>query len=249
MLLSAIISVSLIAQNNLTKEEIKAQYAAKMGNLRFNKSYIQFSNIKFGEIQTETLNVYNEWHKPITFSFQNIPPYITCKAIPKTLEAGKAGKILVVFDTKKRNQYGYDFYRLGINTNDSIQSMKLFNVSANITEDFSKLTPKQKENAPIIKFTSEKHDFGEVTSGTKVTYSFGFKNIGKSDLIIRKTKASCGCTATNPEKTLLKPGESSNIKIVFNTSGRKGTQHKTVTVISNDPKHFQKILHIQGKVK
>ncbi|MFC2111470.1 DUF1573 domain-containing protein [Bacteroidota bacterium] len=240
---------SLNGQNTISKEDIEKNYSAKMGNLRFHRNYVQFANIKNDEIQTETLKVYNEWYKPIEFHFKNIPAYITCKAIPQSLEAGKEGIILISFDAKKRNEYGYTFYRLGIQTTDSIDAMKLFNVSANITEDFSKLTPKQLEDAPIIKFKNEKYEFGEVTNGTKVTYNFEFTNEGKSDLIIRKTKASCGCTATNPEKTLLKPGESSFIKIVFNTSGRKGTQHKSITVICNDPKNFQKILHVQGKVK
>ena len=81
-----------------------------------------------------------------------------------------------------------------------------------------------------------------------MNYSFEFTNTGKSDLIIRKTKASCGCTASNPEKTLLKPGETSNINISFNSTGRTGSQHKNVTVITNDPVNFNTVLNIEGEV-
>ncbi|MCF8298455.1 MAG: DUF1573 domain-containing protein [Saprospiraceae bacterium] len=249
LFISSIIVGSLFGQSTIDQASIDKNYSAKMGNLRFDKNYIQFANIKNDEIQTETLKVYNEWYKPIDFYFKNIPDYITCKAVPSTLKPGKEGIILITFDAVKKNEFGYIFYRLGIQTNDSLETMKLFNLSANVTEDFSKLTPKQLENAPIIKFKNEKYDFGEVSSGEKVKYNFEFTNEGKSDLIIRKTKASCGCTASNPEKTVLKPGESSYIAINFNTAGRKGSQSKTVTVISNDPKNFQKILFIQGKAK
>lgn len=249
LLITAIItSSSLFGQDTISKEDIEKNYSAKMGNLRFQRNYVQFANIKNDEIQTETLKVYNQWRKPIDFHFKNNPDYIICKAIPASLESGKEGIILVSFDAKKKNDFGYVFYRLGIQTTDSLEPMKLFNVSANITEDFSKLTPEQLENAPVIKFKNEKYNFGEVTSGTKVKYNFEFTNEGKSDLIIRKTKASCGCTASNPEKTILKPGESSYIAINFNTAGRKGSQNKTITVICNDPKNFQKILFVAGKV-
>jgi hypothetical protein len=36
-------------------------------------------------------------------------------------------------------------------------------------------------------------------------------------------------------KRELKPGESSNIEVTFNSKGRKGPQTKTVTVSTNDP--------------
>jgi len=128
--------ISIYGQNTPISETIEKKYSAKMGNLRFHRNYIQFANIKDHEIQTETLLVYNTWYKPIDFHFRNIPQYISCKAIPQTLKPGQEGIILVTYDAVKRKQYGYDFYRLGIQTTDSIQPMKLFNVSANITEDF-----------------------------------------------------------------------------------------------------------------
>jgi len=247
-----IFNINIFGQKKLSpieQQKIEQKYPSRMGNLLFDKNYVVFQNIKSFEIKTETLKVYNDWYKPINFYFKNIPNYISCKAVPSTLKGGEAGVILVSFDAPKRNDFGYVFYRLGIQTTDSLQPMKLFNISANITEDFSKLTPKQIANAPVIVFKTEKYSFPEVTTGTNVTYNFEFSNQGKTDLIIRKAKASCGCTAIQPEKKTLKPGESSKIKVVFNTRGRKGAQHKTVTIISNDPKNFQKILHIQGTVK
>ena len=134
-------------------------------------------------------------------------------------------------------------------TNDETDPKKIINISANIVEDFSHLTAKEKDNAPKIKFNNTRCKFESVTVGSKVSYSFVFTNEGNTDLILRKVKASCGCTATKPEKKLLKPGESSKISIVFNTAGRNGKQHKTVTVISNDPVNPSIVLHIEGAIK
>ena len=82
----------------------------------------------------------------------------------------------------------------------------------------------------------------------RVDHNFVVKNIGKSNLIIRKVKASCGCTATNPEKTVLAPGESTNIKTTFNSKGKSGRQNKSVTVVTNDPKSTSTMLRLTGNV-
>jgi len=74
-------------------------------------------------------------------------------------------------------------------------------------------------------------------------------NSGKRDLVIRKVKASCGCTAVQPAKTVISPGESVDIKTVFNSAGKVGNQNKTVTIITNDPKKSTLILWVKGEVQ
>jgi len=89
------------------------------------------------------------------------------------------------------------------------------------------------ENAPIIKFEKTSYDFGKITDGEKVTYDFKFTNAGKSPLIISNATASCGCTVPEfPHKPII-PGETSVIKVVFNSQGKSGMQNKVVTVTSN----------------
>jgi hypothetical protein len=82
-------------------------------------------------------------------------------------------------------------------------------------------------------FSEEKHDFGKITQGEKVSYSFVFKNTGNSDLIISNASASCGCTIPNYPKAPVKPGEESKIDVVFNSEGKSGLVEKTVTLTTN----------------
>jgi hypothetical protein len=218
------------------------------GNLLMKTNHIAFMEIKNTVVKTDTLGIYNNWNKPMTIAFSNVPAFLTCKAEPQTLLPAKRGMIIVTYDAPKKNDYGLLYDNVKIMTNDTTEASKQLTISANIVEDFSKLTPQQKRNAPKIVFTSESYDFGTVKEGDPVKFSFEFKNDGTDDLIIRKTKASCGCTASNPEKTTLKKGESSKIDIQFNSTGKKGDQHKTVTVISNDPDKSNIVLNIKGKV-
>jgi hypothetical protein len=78
------------------------------------------------------------------------------------------------------------------------------------------------------------YNFGDVNQGDIVSHSFVLSNNGGDLLSILDVKASCGCTAANPDKNSLKPGETTNIVVSFNSKGRKGVQNKTVAVKTND---------------
>ena len=73
-------------------------------------------------------------------------------------------------------------------------------------------------------------------------------NKGKSDLLIRSVKASCGCTAANPATNVVKPGTSTDLNVLFDSNGKLGMQNKTITIISNDPNSSTTILRISGNV-
>lgn len=84
-----------------------------------------------------------------------------------------------------------------------------------------------------ISFTKTEHDFGRLIQGEKVVQVFHFTNTGDADLIISSVSASCGCTASKFTKDRIKPGEQGQIEVTFDSSGQKGVQNKTVTVLCN----------------
>ena len=92
-------------------------------------------------------------------------------------------------------------------------------------EDMSKL--------PIIKFEYVDFDFGLIFDGEEVVHKFKFKNTGGSALIISDVSASCGCTIPTYSKKPIPAGEEGYVEVRFNSSGRQGLQHKTVTVLAN----------------
>jgi len=100
---------------------------------------------------------------------------------------------------------------------------------------------------PMVKFASLEHDFGKVIQGEKVTYGFKFENTGKSDLLISNVSTACGCTVSRYPKEIVPPGGHDVIYVTFDSSGRKGFQSKTATVIANTQPN-QTILKIKAQV-
>ncbi|NWF51150.1 MAG: DUF1573 domain-containing protein [Ignavibacteriaceae bacterium] len=87
---------------------------------------------------------------------------------------------------------------------------------------------------PRLVVQQSEYDFGDVKEGESVSHVFVLTNSGGDLLKITGVQSSCGCTAANPEKKELGPGESTNIKVTFNTKGRRGVQTKFVTITTND---------------
>lgn len=100
---------------------------------------------------------------------------------------------------------------------------------------------------PAFQFKQEEHDFGKIQQGEKVSFTFVFKNIGKSDLIISDAKASYGCTVADYPKAPVKPGADGDITVSFNSEGKKGIQNKTVTLVANTQPNT-KVLTIKSEV-
>ena len=90
------------------------------------------------------------------------------------------------------------------------------------------------EAVPVLVFENSNYDFGQISQGEKVTYTYRFTNTGKSDLIIAKVEGSCGCTVMKGwPKHPIKPGGKGKIDVIFDSAGRRGKQNKSISVVAN----------------
>ncbi len=101
---------------------------------------------------------------------------------------------------------------------------------------------------PKVASQQMEYDWGEVPRGDHVKYNFVVSNVGGDLLKIEDVRASCGCTAAKPEKSDLAPGESTNINVDFNSTGRSGRQTKYITVKTNDPEKSEIRFKFSGVV-
>ena len=242
----------------IPKEKTLADiYRFQMGPLRLKTNHVAFAKINNTEVKKQTISIVNDSDKKITVSFdkKRIPAHIKTEITPPVLNPKQEGKITIIYDAAKKNDWDYVYDRLNILVNNERPTRNTLTVSATIVEDFSKLSKEELENAPTMDFDSKVYDFGKIKQGEIVTHSFKFKNNGKRDLLIHKTRSSCGCTTAEVPK-VVKPGETGEIKVIFNSTHKMGKQNKTVTLITNIPGKDDKgrdkykiILRMRGEVE
>lgn len=86
------------------------------------------------------------------------------------------------------------------------------------------------------------HDFGHIPQGLQVTHAFKISNQGEGPLKLLSVSSSCGCTVAEIEKRELAPLESAEVKVSFDSAGRFGQFHKTVTLSTNDSESPHQLL-------
>ena len=92
---------------------------------------------------------------------------------------------------------------------------------------------KQKANMPEFQFENITYDFGKVIQGERLSYTFHFKNVGKSSLVISDVSASCGCTSSIPPTAPIQPGEKGEITITFDSTHKSGEVMSALVVAAN----------------
>ena len=234
-----------VIPRELTLEEI---YRFDAGGVRFKSNHLAFTDIERGKKKIKVMEIINTLDEPVTLGFERVPEHLSLKTKPATLKPGEKGVIEGTYDASKIDDWGYVNSLIRILKNGEAVNNSYFVASANLVEDFSSWSKEELENAPLFEIENTRFDFGEIKQKEKADIEFKFKNSGKRDLVIRKVRSSCGCTTVTPANTVIKPGESSIIKAVFDAGARKGKQHKVITVITNDPKKSQVSLVVSGTV-
>jgi len=95
-----------------------------------------------------------------------------------------------------------------------------------------------------------KHKLGTLVEGDIVPVTWIIENHGDADLVIDRTRATCGCTVVHlaDKDKIIPPGGKLELTAEFNTQNRRGDQKKSVKVYSNDPREPELMLGFTATV-
>lgn len=225
-------------------------YRRKIGNTRFKYLTMNMGKVTTEKPLTRSFDVYNEGEEAITFlENADLPKHLIVSFQPNMLESKTAGKMIITFDAKLKGEFGYVSDPVILRTDETADAEKTLRVMATIEEYFPPMTAEELAEAPKLSFEQKTFDFGSIKKNTKASTEFIFTNTGKSDLNIRALKPNCGCTVSKLEKYDYAPGESGTLHVDFDSTGRKGSQQKSIVVFSNDPSAPTQRLVIKARVQ
>ena len=105
-----------------------------------------------------------------------------------------------------------------------------------------------KDGKPDLTFNHLTYNFGEIPQGKPASHSFKITNTGDAPLVIKDVRPSCGCTTPKWPRKPIAPGDTAEIKAVYDAKS-KGAFQKSIQVITNVPFSGTKTLKIKGVVK
>lgn len=136
-----------------------------------------------------------------------------------------------------------------VEANDVAQTAQLSDKKQAAKKKPAQETASSSSNLPAtaISFTEYEWDFGTINEGDRVEHVFQFTNTGSEPLVLEKCKGSCGCTVPQCPKEPIQPGQTGEIKVAFNSKGKKNNQTKKVTITANT-EPVQTVLTIRAQV-
>lgn len=219
-----------------------------MDGLRMVSNELPLTKVKNTEIKEAVLEVYNDTDKDMKVEFKRTPKHLKITVEPEVIAPKSRAKIIVLYNAKKKDDWGFVTDYLTVLINDVHAPHNRLAISAEIVEDFGELTSEELGNAPMLEVEESAFNFGTLPEGEKAECTFILKNTGKSDLLIHKTVAACGCTTIAPKSRLIKPGKETELKVIFDSKSKRGRQNKRITIITNSPKTPRVDLRVMGNV-
>ena len=219
---------------------LKSRFPIDAGPLKLRAATVPFGQVTRGNLKTVYLDAYNQSTDTLTPAWTSIPKGIQIEGAPKQVPPGEQTTFSFFVDTTELPEWGVNtgeatLYPRGIGTSDSISVSTIVIME----EDFSKLSPAQRKEAPVMSVTPDKYSLGtlKIDSGT-YTAEFKIANSGKKPLIIRRVYTSDpAITSIDLSAKSVKHDKEATLRLTVDTSRLKSSEllNARINIITNAP--------------
>lgn len=231
---------------------VRSRFPVDAGPLKLRTAVASFGQVVKGHGKSSFIDVYNTTADSVKPEWRNVPPYIHISAGTQGIAPGDYGSFTFYLESDKCPLYGVVTDEMTL-VPDVSHPSDTVNVStvAIINEDFSTLTDKQMEDAPLISVTPSSIDFDVVRlADGKVTKTAIIENRGKSTLIVRRVYSTDRGIKADVSDTKIKKGKKATVTVTVDLSEIAGDViNGRVSIITNSPEKPVASLRVVGMIK
>ena len=214
---------------------IDEQFPYSLGTILCSRKMIFFGKVFMGGVSKEFLNCYNNSDNEVVLQLIGGSEFKPTNIL--TLSPKERGQFEIEYNTTK-GDYGVNTSTFKMVTNGDTLTTPLL-VRAEVQEDFSKLSIKQQQKAPIYN-SKPTWNLGKVEQGEQIIVDIPISNLGFSPLIIRKIETGSFYLIPTFKKNKIKSGKVGTISITVDAERLDvGPYKRTITIITNDPKQSE----------
>lgn len=247
------ISGNVIPRPNQELEE-KQNFPFAIDDLLLSAKTLELNDVNKGDKVSTVIKVKNKSNGDVKLSLVPKIDYISFS--PQTVPADSTVDLIFLFDSDKCPIWGVikEEINLSINKQRDFSDDSKIIISGNIIEDFTKLSPEELAQAPVLKLSVKSVDLGTIGVNTmkinkKRTAKFRFTNAGRNRLEIRRIINSNSELTVKNSNLKIKSGKSQELKIELNTTDLlPGIYKKTITVQTNAPENTFVVLELNWEI-
>ena len=214
------------------------EFAYTMGSIALKTRHLPFFEVFTNTPKSLSVEFVNNSRAPLSLSFERVPRHLSVKQVPENVEPGQIGLIEITYNASKAKDWGIrkDEFFIKFPGESDITPGNTITVSADIREDYSKMSVEQKEKAPKISLSENRVDFGTIKGTAPVEKVIKITNNGKTNLQIRKVNNESGVVVAAVSRMSVQSEKSIDLKItVYPAKTRSKVLNHRVFVITNDP--------------
>lgn len=237
-------------QSEYSPAKDQPYHKGQFGYLVLEKTDFSWGNILSTSKFTDTLKLINDGYHDITISkMVSLSQFATIRNLPLTVAPGTKSFLLLDLDLTDIDTVGSIHRYIQFATNDRFFPQKEISYSFNAVIDFTKMKKRHVRNAPRIFLSTNAVEMGEMYSGTIRTKKVTISNKGKSNLKLYRIDSDCTCALVEPSKRIVKPGESMQVEVKYDSIHKKGVQVKRINLYTNDPINPLVTIFVHAAVK
>jgi hypothetical protein len=231
-------------------EMIETAYPHKVRNIGFRLPAVNMGEVFTNEPKVKYVELYNFGNKEFSLNEEQpgLPDYLKIELVPDTLNPEKRGLLAITYDGTIKNDLGHfeEKIALDVNQSDDPLDFKMFSV---VYDYFPPLPKSMEDQVAKLGISDTEVNLGNINSNSRVTKSVTLSNLGLEPLDIRKISTNCDCLEIDLENKTLFPEETAKLAFTFDPKGRKGIDHKHITIFSTDPLHPVRTIVVRSSIK
>lgn len=228
---------------------LKSRYPVEAGPMKLRNDNVSFGEVKQGRLRSVYLEGYNATQDTVTFVV-NAPDYIKVIAVPDTVPPGEQTTIQFTLNSTNL-PFGIGSATGCFYPDDGVTAVPIefFYI---IAEDFDRLTPGERLNAPVIEFNTTKQDLGILPADDNRlrTLTFEVKNTGKRTLDIHRVQTTDpAIQSAQMSSNSIKKGKTATLTVKMDPSkSETDIINSRIMLICNDPDNSTPVVRVTAEL-
>lgn len=233
-----------------TSESLSKLYPVEIGDLRLSESILTAGDVNYGSTRHFFINGYNQTADTIRPHWECDNPALEITATTEELGPGDLMTFSFYFNSRDTNEVGPVSIpvRIFSGARDKDDSGEIL-FTANVTPDFSRLTPEKVDNGPRSFLAPPLIDLGVITGEVKnpVSLKFMIRNDGQTSMRVMRVYSPSESVRISRRPSEIKPGKSAEVIGSLNLQSLpQGAFNIKINVLTDDPLHPVRTLSVAG---
>lgn len=231
-------------------QTVRSRFPVDAGKLQLRDNNVAFGEMLSGKMKTVSLMGYNLTTEKLYPVIVGLPDYLSVAIYPEAVEPGEQVNFSFTLNAAKLPEWGINTANFALIPDAGEDSVAL-SAFVILNEDFSKLTPGQRMNAPRISFDTNRVTLGSIAADSEPRQvEFTINNRGNDPLIIRRVQAidpALSNVRVSNEK--IKKGKSAKLTFTVDPAqAQSEIINARVSITSNDPDNSVSVVRVAAEL-